>query len=248
MAYKFNFILMVIAPVLVFYLVKYNIWSSIYALNDLSIIKNYTLQEMLNYQAWSMVVAFLGLAYINSKVSEDIRMGRISAFLLYPFDFWKFHTGSFLGFQLTQLTICLFTVFALLMSGLVEWASWIPLLQGIVISLEVGVLWFILMFSIALLSFWMEETWVLRVMLITISQFLSGSIIPIDLYPQWLQSILAYTPFPYLTFVPIKIFMGQGEYGFLSSFFIILFWIIIAFFMLKVIWNKGVKLYTAAGI
>jgi len=248
MAYKLNFVLMIIAPAAIYYLVKYNIWSSIFILNGAAKIQNYTRQEMLNYQAWAMVVSFLGLSYMNSKVSEDIRMGRISAFLLYPFKFWQYHVAGFIGFQLTQFLVSILTIFLLTYFNLVTWVGFYTALQGTIAALLVGLLWFILQFSIALFTFWMEETWVLRVMLIVVSQFLAGALIPVDLYPQWLQSILVYTPFPYLIYVPIKIFMGQYEHGFLMPLAIVSFWIALSFLLVNVIWNRGVKLYTAAGI
>lgn len=248
MAYKLNFLLMVLLPAVVNYFVKYNIWDSIYSLNGVSQIHGYDRQSMLNYQAWAMVVAFLGLSYQNSKVSEDIRMGRISAFLLYPFQFWKYHVAGFIGFQATQLFVSTIAISTLVMSEFIMWPGVELVIEGVILSLLVGLLWFLLQFSIALLSFWMDETWVLRVMLILISQFFAGAFIPIDLYPIWLQTALMYSPFPYLIFIPIKIFMGEYQHGFIFPFTVIMFWISFALLFVNIIWNRGVKLYTAAGI
>lgn len=248
MAYKLNFLLMILLPAVVNYFVKYNIWDSIYSLNNITEIRGYNRQTMLNYQAWAMVVAFLGLSYQNSKVSEDIRMGRISAFLLYPFQFWKYHVGGFIGFQATQLVVSALSISILVSASLIQWPGIQLVMEGIILALLVGILWFLMQFTIALLSFWMEETWVLRVMLILIAQFFAGAFIPIDLYPDWLQAALMYSPFPYLIFVPIKIFMGEYNNGFMFPFTIIVFWISFALLFVNFIWNRGVKLYTAAGI
>ena len=89
MAYKLNFVLMIIAPAAIYYLVKYNIWSSIFILNGAAKIQNYTRQEMLNYQAWAMVVSFLGLSYMNSKCLKIFGWGESQLFCYIHLNFGR---------------------------------------------------------------------------------------------------------------------------------------------------------------
>ena len=96
-------------------------------------------------------------------------------------------------------------------------------------------------------SFWLEETWILRVILDIMTAFLSGAIIPLELYPKWFLNILEWTPFPYLTFYPVKTFMGQNS-NLGSSYLIVSLWICLFCLINHLIWKKGVRLYTAAGM
>ena len=71
-AYRMNFFLQVIGPALVFFFVKYNLWSSIYADKSVEIIKGYTLSQMIDYHVWAMIVGLLakGLHY-QKRESKD---------------------------------------------------------------------------------------------------------------------------------------------------------------------------------
>ncbi|MGE0632608.1 MAG: ABC-2 family transporter protein, partial [Pseudobdellovibrionaceae bacterium] len=198
MAYRVNFVFMVVGPALVFFFVKYSLWSSIYITEPDMRIMGYNFQEMIQYQIWTLIIGLIGQGSNSMKIAEDIRLGRISSYLIYPFGFWQFHASYFLAFQCVQLTIGLVTIVLLSALGVMGTFDLFWVIQGIFFSLAVSLVWFSMQYVIGVLAFWLEETWVLRTILVTVSQFLSGAIIPIDLYPKWVQELLAYTPFPFL--------------------------------------------------
>jgi ABC-2 type transport system permease protein len=119
--------------------------------------------------------------------------------------------------------------------------------KGMVLAVFVGFFWFSLQYLIGLMTFWLEETWVLAVIAETIIQLLSGNIIPLDLFPEWAATMLSYTPFPYVTFIPVKTFMGAGG-GFLTAIANIVFWTAMLNALILFVWKKGLKLYTGAGM
>jgi len=181
------------------------------------------------------------------NLSEDIRMGRISTYLIYPFNFWEFHTASFIGFQITQVFIALITFGAVALSGLIEVPMFTLLVKGFSYTLFISFLWFVMNYGIGLLAFWLEDTWILKVILMVISSFLSGAILPLDLFPPALVEILKWTPFPYLSYYPIKIFMGV-EPNYLFAIGVMTGWMALITYCNHLIWKKGMKLYTAAGM
>lgn len=246
-AYRLNFFLQIIGPALVFFFVKYNLWSSIYADSPGLVIKGFNFEQMITYHIWAFIVSLVAQGHGSWNLAEDIRLGRISSYLIYPFNFWEFHTASWLSFQMLQMLIATITLTIIYFSGLLVLPSLSYLLIGIAYTLFISLFWFILQYLTGILAFWLEETWILRVMLSTIAIFLSGAIIPLDLYPEWLVEILNYTPFPYLTYYPIKIFMGEAE-GLGRGLLIISFWSIVVAWLNHRIWQKGIRLYTAAGM
>lgn len=248
LAYKLNLLLLFVLPSVVFFLIKYNLWVSIFTLGNHEVIQGYSLSRMLEYQAWVLIVGLLGQGYINHNLSEDIRLGRISSYLLYPFDFWKYHTAAFLAFQSIEVCICLVTLVAIALSGVVAFHGVLELLVGFFLVLLVGFLWFLLQFTLGLIAFWLEETWVLRVMLVTVAQFFSGAIIPLELFPEVLQTGLKYTLFPYLTAVPVQVFMGTNKISAALAILVTIIWIIIVALAAVGIWKIGIKQYRAAGI
>ncbi len=246
-AYRMNFFLQVIGPALVFFFVKYNLWSSIYADKSVEIIKGYTLSQMIDYHVWAMIVGLLAKGHSAMNLSEDIRLGRISSFLIYPFNFWEFHTASFLSFQILQTFIVSISICIFLSLGILSIPSISILMTGFLYCLFVSCFWYTLQYLTGLVGFWLEETWILRVILEILTAFLSGAIIPLELYPKWFVSILEWTPFPYLTYFPIKTFMGQNSDLF-TSYSIVTIWIIIFCLINHFIWKKGIRLYTGAGM
>lgn len=248
LAYKLNFLLLIIGPTVVFCFVKFNLWDAIYSLQGIEKIQGYTLQDMLNYQLWGMIVGFLGQGYNSMNLAEDIRLGRISTYLVYPFGFWPYHTASFVGFQILQVGVSIITLLILVAMGYLGDLAFGPLAQGFVFSLFVGFLWYQISFVLGLCAFWLEETWVLRVMFVTIAQFLSGSLLPLEIFPDWLVGLLRWTPFPYLTYVPVRIFMGNYEGSLLQATTILGVWLTVISLLLVWVWKRGLRLYTAAGM
>jgi len=247
LAYKFDFVLYVLGPSIVFFFIKYNLWVSIYSYQTESVIKGYDLGMMLQYQAWILIVSFLAQGHTSLQLAEDIRLGRISSYLLYPFSFWQYHTAAFFSLQVIQIFVATVSLMVLVLAGLLP-VNLDLLIQGVFFSLLVGLLWFAFQFTIGLLAFWLEETWVLRVMLMLVAQFLSGAIIPLELYPDWLRSLLLYTPFPYLAYIPVKIFMGEYDASYLQTLLILIFWIGAVFMLARFVWRRGLRLYSAAGM
>jgi len=98
MVYKFNFLFLIIGPVVVFFFIRYSLWNAIYHLEGITVLQGYTFEKMLAYQVWVMVVGFLGLGYNGMQLAQDIRLGRISAYLIYPFGFWQYHASRFMFF------------------------------------------------------------------------------------------------------------------------------------------------------
>jgi ABC-2 type transport system permease protein len=245
--YRLNFFLQVIGPSLVFFFIKYNLWSSIFN-GDLDIsIKGYNFESMITYHVWSMIVGLLAQGHSGMNLSEDIRHGKISTYLIYPFNFWEFHTAGFLSFQVIQIFISIITLFCISTLDLVSLPAIEFIFYGMSYCLFVSLFWYTLQYLTGVLAFWLEETWMIRVLLQIITAFLSGAILPLDLYPPWLINILQFTPFPYLTYYPIKIFMGDINFM-PHAYLVVSLWTILFFILNRKLWQKGMKLYTAAGM
>lgn len=248
--YRLNFFLQIIGPALVFFFIKYQLWSSIFSSGEKvgrTTIGEYDFNSMITYHGLALIVGLLTQGHAAMNLAEDIRLGRISTYLIYPFNFWEFHTANFVAFQFLQIIITALTFSVFALTDLIAIPSVGTIFSGYLFCLFVSCFWFSLQFFTGLLGFWLEETWILRVMLQILATFLSGAIIPIDLFPQWAQKALDYTPFPYLTYYPIKMFTS-GDIFFAKGLVLIGFWTFVFIIINQRIWRKGVRLYTAAGM
>lgn len=248
MTYKVDFFITLVAPIAVFSFVSYAVWRSIYTLRGGVSVGGFSMEQMLQYQCWALITALLIRSHRSWNLSEDIRMGRISSFLLYPFDLWKFHACEFLAFEIVEIFIASGTILAMVAGGFIPAPSSQQLVLGFFFSLGVGVLWFTLELLFGLLAFWLEETWVMRFVFNLFCVLLSGALIPIELFPNSLQKILAFTPFPFFTSLPVHIFLGSSPVNLLTSSVILGGWIVAISFLSFFTWRKGLTLYSASGM
>ena len=248
LAYKINFFLLILGPTLVFFFVKYNLWTSIFTITGSNTIQGYDLNAMLRYQALVMIVALSAQSYNSMNLSQDIRMGRISAYLIYPFQFWQFHTASFLAFQVIQLVITFLTLAVLFSCGILNGLEPSNIFLGLAYTSLVSLFWFAVSYAQGLVSFWLEESWAIRVIFNILAGFLSGSMFPLEIYPTWFVQLLKWTPFPYITYVPVKIMTGTYDGNMLFAAGNVLVWILIAYRLAMTLWRRGLRLHTAAGM
>ncbi|MGA1190709.1 MAG: ABC transporter permease [Bdellovibrionota bacterium] len=248
LVYKLNFLLLTIGPVLVFFLIQFNLWSSLYELQGVEEIRGYSQKDMIAYQGWVLIVTLLTQTYNSRNLAEDIRLGRISAYLIYPFEFWQYHLATFFGQQIIQTIIAILSLVSLITLGIIPVPHLISLLIGLLTAILAGLLWYHLQYAIGLLAFWLEETWTLRVIISIMASFLSGAVIPLELFPPWARDLALLSPFPYLTFIPVKSFLGTTPALPLPAPCILLLWIGVTWLIGRIIWRRGIHLYSAAGM
>lgn len=248
MAYKFDFLLTLLAPTIVFCFVNYSVWAAVYRLNTTATIGGFSETRMLQYQIWAMLVTLLARSHRSWNLSEDIRYGRITSFLLYPFSLWKYHFSEFLAFQSLQIVASAVALVVLASLSLISIPSLLHLFAGLSLSILVGVLWFWVEFSLGLLAFWLDEVWVFRVTVQLLAVLCSGAFIPLELFPNVAQTLISLTPFPLLGSIPITILMGGDLQIFLSAMIQTLVWTVLLIAFGVFVWKRGTKLYSATGM
>lgn len=248
MAFKTDFFLMLVAPSLVFIAINYSIWYSVYRYRGGESVGGFSMEQMLNYQLWAFIAALLVRSHRTWNLSEHIRYGRITSFLLYPFDAWKFYASEFIAFQILQMGAAVVSLVCLELSGLLPPLDVRAFSLGIAFSLLASILWFVVDFTLGLFAFWLEEVWVFRAIFGLFAILCSGAFIPLELFPESMRRVLHFTPFPFLTSVPVNIFLGSESVSIVEATLTICGWIIALSLISVQIWRKGVRLYSAAGI
>lgn len=248
MAFKTDFLLMLVAPSFVFIAINYSIWSSVFKARGGESVGGFSEEQMLHYQIWSFIAALLVRSHRTWNLSEHIRYGRITSFLLYPFDAWKFYASEFIAFQILQMVTATVSLFCLYFLDLIPPLDIRTFSLGVCFSLLASVLWFVVDFTFGLLGFWLEEVWVFRAIFGLFAVLFSGAFIPLELFPETMRFALKFTPFPFITSVPVHIFLGTGSLTIVDATLLLCSWIIGLALVAAYIWRRGIRLYTAAGI
>lgn len=96
------------------------------------------------------------------------------------------------------------------------------------------------------LAFWSRDVWAPRFLLMVIMEFATGAMFPLDMLPSVWQNALHFTPFPYLLYAPLKIYLGTDPM--LSTHLLVsVGWAILLGLLARLIWRKGIKSYEAEG-
>ncbi|MNJ53302.1 hypothetical protein D3C77_486860 [compost metagenome] len=68
-------------------------------------------------------------------------------------------------------------------------------------------------YMIGLTSFWLVQSNGIRSAFLLVSSIFSGALIPLTLFPDWLQIIQFFLPFQYIAYIPAMVFTGQYSLG-----------------------------------
>jgi ABC-2 type transport system permease protein len=127
-----------------------------------------------------------------------------------------------------------------------SWQSFLLFLPSMIIGVLIGTQ---LDLIIGVLAFWTVNVWGLRVLREAVIKFFSGALIPLTLFPDWFQQVSSFLPFQAMIFVPVAIYTGQIPFGTeaLMAFATQIFWLVVLFFLVRIVWTQAVKKVTVFG-
>lgn len=248
-AYRLNFVLWRFRS-FIFFLSLLFFWLAAYGNRS----------EFLGYQKGQILTYVVGIAFLRSIIlgsrSADLAMqiksGEFTKYALMPSNFFGFLLARDLADKLLNV---FFTIIEILIAfGILGFSIYFPhhassIIFFIIISLISIFLYFFISLIVSLVAFWTEEIWAIRWLFgVIFLEFFAGGFFPIDVLPKTMAKIIYLTPFPYLIFFPIKIWLEQLSTLEESwAIMICFFWFIIFFFLCNYFWRKGVKNYGAYG-
>jgi ABC-2 type transport system permease protein len=124
--------------------------------------------------------------------------------------------------------------------------------QGIVLAVPAVILGFAVSFllgaSLTCVAFWTTRVWSLAEFYWAMIALFSGQFVPLQLMPQLVQQIARVLPFQLFKFFPIQIVLGRLSAseivtGYLTGFA----WLLVALFLFKWVWRRGLKQFSAVG-
>lgn len=247
--YKKTFLLNLFTP-LVLLGGQYMLWRSLYNLSETGIIGSYDRAGMYTYIIIAFAINNLLTWSSENNISREIRSGLIIARCMRPVPFLYQSLAGLTGSMLPQalvnftMAVLLFTLFGshLAMPSLTA----IPLA---LLSLLLGIILRMMLVScFSLLCFYTTSHLGLSWTRTALTEFFSGALIPISLYPGWLKTISYGTPFPLMLQTPISLFLGETTHMPLSvTFGLQIGWIAVFLVLHEALYAKIRKNLTFAG-
>jgi ABC-2 type transport system permease protein len=228
-------------------------WRSIYeGKGGAGLVSGYTLAQMTSY--YLVVTIVESLTAVNEddwQIAADIKDGNISQFLLKPIDylwyrFCLFGAGRLIYTIVALVPVSLF-IFSLRQYFVVP-ADAATLGLFLLAVAMTGLLQFLMSYTMALLAFWVMEVATFIFILFAFEYIAGGHLFPLNILPAWIAEILGYTPFPYLIYFPVSIYLGQTTGDALwRGLGIQLFWVIASYGLARWVWSRGIRRYAAVG-
>jgi ABC-2 type transport system permease protein len=224
------------------------VWSVLFSQNQS--LFGYQRSEMITYILLVSILQSLILATYWNGLAETVYSGKLSKELLKPLNIylylWSYEVADKLQnfFFVILESLLLMVVFQPILS--------IPNL----VTLFVFVLWVLLAmmlhFAITILfgtlGFWTPDIWAPKFLFFIFVDFTAGKLFPLDILPPTLIKLLYLTPFPYLSYAQTRLFLGKmTPHDIVTNTVALIFWVTISWLVTHLIWQRGLKDYTAAG-
>lgn len=191
--------------------------------------------------------ALINLWYKDKEIINMIKTGNVAYELCRPQDLYLMWASKILGERLSQVALrCLPVILVAIILPKPYNLVLNPTLPTLLLFLVSITLSSILMTVLVLLYhiiclFTLDEKGVVNIFMV-VSDILSGLIIPVPFFPQFLQNISNILPFMYISDFPIRIFVGNiGHIQGLIGIVIQIIWIIILVIIGRLLIKKALK-------
>ncbi len=232
--YRVNFIMWRFRNILQIFLVFF-LWDTVFTQPGREIF-GYDRTHILTYVFGLLIVRGIVLSARSIEVAGEISRGELSNYLLKPASYFKYWLSRDISSKALNL------VFAAVETTLLFFILKPPfflqtnptLIVGFIFALALAVfIYFVLLFITSSVPFWVPEAgWGMHFLVTAVAvEFLSGALFPLDILPGVIQSILNYTPFPYLIFFPLQVYLGRiTGFALVRGLFVSSFWAVALWF------------------
>ena len=114
------------------------------------------------------------------------------------------------------------------------------------------ILLYLINYCIGITGFWLTKTEGLRRGFLIVRDIFAGSFLPLTLFPEIFQKILFFLPFQFITYVPIRVFIGSYDLAGIKlsipeAVGLQAMMVVVMFMVYKIFWYYGIKRFTGVG-
>lgn len=250
LVYRFNalvWVLYAVAPSLTLMLV----WLAVYA-GPTQQVGSFDLSAMMTYYLFVTALSVAITPHPEWEMAQAIRDGKITPFLLKPVGYFGYRFAWETSYQVVK-TAMMLPAFGLLWWIFRDYISLPPfdaIRVGLFLLSALGA--YIILSQVKFLlgtsAFWIVEPGGLMEIYNVVSGLFAGRLLPIELLPDWMQTIAEWLPFAILYSFPMTILQARATpdelvWGFARQ----VFWIAILSFVVRWGWRRGLLAYEAYG-
>ncbi|MCC0782504.1 ABC-2 family transporter protein [Clostridioides sp. ES-S-0108-01] len=231
-------------------LFAYILWKAIFGENNL--ISGFTFNSMLSYYIISSFLSGIDMSRSTSEeICNRVKIGTFSKYMIIPIDIQNYFFSKNFGMTFFYLAFNMLSAFVWIFIFRIDFAFTSNPVQ-ILISILMIVLGLIFMmqlhFFIGILSFKFIEISFFRMIVDNMTEFVTGTMIPLVLLPETVVTIMKLFPFYYTTYLPSMLLIGRNSNEAIQGLIIIALWVISFFIINKIIYKRMRVLFDGVGI
>ncbi|MBI4370319.1 MAG: ABC-2 family transporter protein [Elusimicrobia bacterium] len=228
----------------------YYLWSAL--LDDPS-------RQFLGYSREQMLTYVLGLALLRSLVltnrafdlTWEIARGRLSFLMLRPISVYGHQFALDASDKMTRLASAIVEVALLVLlleARLSAPRHPIAIVWAAMAATLALLLFFFISMALATSGFWSAESVGFLWAASLVMEFCSGAFFPLDVLPDLGRRVLMLSPFPYLVYFPLNLYLERLTAGeMIQGFIILAFWLLAIGLISRRLWDIGLRDYDAEG-
>ncbi len=198
----------------VYFIVQYFIWNAVYG--GSGTIGGIELERMIRYFGASALIGYLTMDFADWNLQMLVRTGKFITFTMRPLNHRFFALSQkfghrILGFIFEFLPCLLIFVLIFIIEMTPLHFGWTVLSVALAFFMN-----FYVNYCLGLTAFFFTKADGIRTVYGLIAQIFSGSLIPVALFPVWLQKIMLFLPFQYTVYVPAMVWTGSYNIGTLN--------------------------------
>ena len=227
----------------------YSFWTAL--IGDKATFLGYTRGEMLTYVLALNILRSFVFTGRGWQLVGEISSGKISSYLIRPLSYHGYALSLDLAQKTVHVAAAVFEVglLALLVRGELfmprDPVTWVLFGAAVILS---SLIFFFLEFTVSCLAFWTSESGGPLFCFELFLQFAAGAFFPLDVLPLALRRALEMTPFPYMVYFPVRVFLEKvSSAEALRLIGMEALWLTAVFIAAMSVWRRGVRAYPAEG-
>ncbi|SDD39089.1 ABC transporter permease [Auraticoccus monumenti] len=213
-------------------------------------VNGYTASEFVTYFAVTMLVEHLTFIWLMWEFEYRIRTGSMSPLLLRPIHPVHKDVCDNLSYKAVGLVgvvpamVLLVIGFGGEVSAIRVWQV-LAFLPALLLAMALR---FVLEWALALSAFWLTKTSALNNLYFSLFLFLGGAFAPLAVLPETVRTVALASPFPWMLAFPVEVAMGRRTgIDVLVGYAVQLGWLALALVLMRVVWARAVRTYSAVG-
>lgn len=216
------------------------LWRAVYS-DGSGIIEGFTLPMMIWYLVMTESIV-VSPGHVVQHIGDEIQSGNIAHSLNKPYNFFLFKYASSLGNTWLKflVTFGMGALVAFIVVGPFDLS--LHSIPFVIVSLFLALtLHFSLMAFFAIFAFWLEDAKSIHFIYQKLVFVLGGMLLPLEIFPQWLETISKSLPFSYIAYFPAKLWVSFSFKDVLPVLLGQIFWISLMIILTTLLYKICIK-------